>query len=113
MTEEPVEKPWGQYQVLWRGPDALLKRLTIRKGQAISHQYHLKRSEVWTVVSGIGLLTLDGAERLLTIGQTVVIGVGQKHSVEATSAELVIYELQVGECDEGDIVRISDKYGRV
>lgn len=111
-VKKTVEKPWGSYLVLWRGPDALLKRLMLRKGGAISYQYHLKRKEVWTVVSGIGLLTLDGAERLLTIGQTVVIEREQRHSVEATSAELVIYELQVGECDEDDIVRISDKYGR-
>lgn len=107
-----VEKPWGRYEVLWEGPDALLKRLTIHKGQAISYQYHRKRSEVWTTVSGIGLLTLDGIGRLITAGDMVTITKEQRHSVEATSAELVIYELQVGECDEDDIVRISDKYGR-
>ena len=112
MAEETVEKPWGSYQVLWRGPDALLKRLTLHKGGAISYQFHNRRSEIWTVVWGIGLLTLDESERLLTRGETVVIGKERKHSVEATSAELIIYELQVGECDEEDIVRISDKYGR-
>ena len=113
MAEPIVDKPWGSYQVLWRGSDALLKRLTILKGQAISYQYHLKRSEIWTVVRGIGLLNLDGSERLLTAGETVVIGKGVKHSVEACSADFVLYELQVGECDKNDIVRISDKYGRV
>lgn len=113
MAEPIVEKPWGNYQVLWRGPDALLKRLTLTESEAISYQYHLRRSEVWTVVRGIGLLNLDGSERLLTVGDTIVIGKEQRHSVEATSAELVIYELQTGECNEDDIIRISDKYGRV
>lgn len=113
MTEPTVERPWGSYQVLWRGQDALLKQLTILKGHAISYQYHLKRSEVWMVVSGLGLLTLDGSYRLISTGDTVTISREQRHSVEATTDELVIYELQVGECDENDIVRLSDRYGRV
>ena len=98
--------------MLWRGSDALLKRLILRKGGAISYQYHRRRSELWTVTNGIGLLNIDGIGRLVTTGDVVTIAKEQRHSVEATSAELVIYELQVGECDEDDIVRISDKYGR-
>lgn len=112
MREPAVEKPWGSYEVLWRGSDALLKRLVILKGQAISYQYHLKRSEVWTVVRGLGLLTLDGSDQLISTGETVTIDREVKHSVEATTNDLVLYELQVGECDEDDIVRLSDKYGR-
>lgn len=111
-TGEVVQKPWGQYEVLWEGTDALLKRLTIRKGEVISYQYHHKRNEVWTIVRGIGLVTIDGSERLVMSGETVVIGAEQRHSVEATTTDLVFYELQTGECDEEDIVRVSDKYGR-
>lgn len=110
---EVGQRPWGQYEVLWEGPGVLLKRLTIRKNEMISYQYHLKRSEVWTIVRGMGLLTLDGFDRLIAAGDTVTIGREVEHSIEATTTDLVIYEMQVGEPDEDDIVRLSDKYGRI
>ena len=109
-----VEKPWGRYSVLWEGPGALLKRLMIRKDQAISYQYHLKRYEIWTVVQGVGRYVIDGTTRWIGENETITIGTERRHSIECVSdRDLVIYELQVGECDEDDIVRISDKYGRV
>lgn len=113
MVEPRVEKPWGWYQVLWRGPDACLKRLIIRKGEAISVQYHNRRKEVWTIISGSGFLKLDGTEQLIVSGDAITIHQKQQHSAEAVGRDLVIYELQVGECDENDIVRLSDKYGRI
>ena len=113
INDDICQKPWGSYEVLWRGSDALLKRLTILKGEQISYQYHLKRSEVWTVTRGTGLLILDGSYRLITAGDTVTINKEVRHSVEACSTDLIMYELQVGECDENDIIRLQDKYGRV
>ena len=47
-------------------------------------------------------------------GDSVFINKGQKHKIECTSrTSLVIYEMQMGEPTEDDIVRLDDKYGRI
>lgn len=112
---EVVQRPWGQYEVLWEGPGVLLKRLTVRAGEETSYQYHRKRDEFWNVVGGHGHATLCDAAITASLSTGITVNVPRevKHSIKAGGRDLVIYELQVGEPDEDDIVRLSDKYGRV
>ena len=49
--EEHV-RPWGSYEVLLDSEDCKVKRLYIKKGQRPSYQYHHKRSETWTIITG-------------------------------------------------------------
>ena len=36
-----------------------VKRIQVNPGGRLSLQYHHKRAEVWTIVSGIGTITID------------------------------------------------------
>ena len=52
-------RPWGEYWVLEDAPTHKVKRIQVNPGGRLSLQYHHKRAEVWTIVSGIGTITID------------------------------------------------------
>ena len=106
---------WGHYSVLGHhehadGTKVIVKSLRIKAGKRLSYQMHLRRSEVWTVVSGQGLVTLDGKERTVGPGDTVSVPVGMKHRLTAApDSDIVVVEVQMGdELIEEDIVRFPD-----
>jgi mannose-1-phosphate guanylyltransferase/mannose-6-phosphate isomerase len=113
-TPAIVVRPWGSFQTIYEKPGHKVKRICIYPGQAISLQYHLKRSEYWTVVGGEGLLTLGNEERAIGLGDTAFIPVLAHHRLRNTGRELLEFiEVQLGEyTGEDDIVRLSDDYGR-
>jgi mannose-6-phosphate isomerase len=109
------ERPWGSFTVLDDQPDHKVKRLVVRSGKRLSYQRHAHRSEHWFVVSGSGLVTLDGTTRRVGTGDAVDIAVGVAHRIENSGPEdLVFVEVQHGASfGEDDIVRLEDDYGRV
>ena len=111
---ECEERPWGRFFVLHDEPSYKLKRIEVDPGERLSYQYHYKRSEAWTIVEGIGVITLDGKDSEYTKGQTVLIPQGVKHRIENKGSEKVVFiEVQTGSYfGEDDIVRIEDDYNR-
>lgn len=59
-----VERPWGFYRIIDKGPNWQVKELTIMPGKSLSDQRHFFRSEHWHVVQGEVTVDLqtDGAE---------------------------------------------------
>jgi len=112
-TDESV-RPWGHYDILLEADDCKVKQIKVYPGGKLSYQYHFKRNEVWTVVSGTGVFTLDGVNTICGPGDTLVIPTLAKHMIENISHEpLTFIEVQRGSYfGEDDIVRISDAYGR-
>ena len=108
------ERPWGKFEVLVDSDYCKVKRITVNPGGRLSYQYHYKRSEVWTVVSGIATMTLDDKISHYLYGQTIIIPQGTKHRVENKEDEdLIFIEVQHGSYfGEDDIVRIEDDYNR-
>ncbi len=53
-------RPWGQYWVLDDAATHKVKRILVDPEGRLSYQYHHHRSEAWTIVSGVGRITLDG-----------------------------------------------------
>jgi len=108
------QRRWGDYRVLEykqkNGKSSLVKRLRIEAGQTISYQYHLKRSEVWVVVSGKGILTVDGEDAVVAPGSVIQIGPESRHALlAATELELIEVQLGEGELEEEDIVRVAEE----
>ena len=111
------ERPWGNFEVLaenevegWK-----VKRIEVNPESRLSLQYHTKREETWTVVSGRGHVTKDNSDGLpifVAAGSHIFIKRGEMHRVETDTDSLVFIEVQQGTCDEDDIVRIEDDYGR-
>ena len=106
------EKRWGEYKVLDSnefedGTKALTKHLSLKQGKSISLQVHEHRDEIWSIIDGKGLLTVDDEVREVTRGEVINIKKGQKHKIVALT-NLHIIETQIGdELLEEDIKRFD------
>jgi mannose-6-phosphate isomerase-like protein (cupin superfamily) len=108
------ERPWGTFEVLSESETFKVKKIVVNPGHRLSLQYHFKRSEIWTVVQGDGIMTVDGTYYRIMEGSVVRIPKTAVHRVENdTKQPLVIIEVQRGKyLGEDDIVRLEDDYER-
>lgn len=107
-------RPWGEYWVLEDAPTHKVKRIQVNPGGRLSLQYHHKRAEVWTIVSGIGTVTIDNEIKDYKAGEVAQIPLGAVHRIENKTSEPVFFiEVQHGSYfGEDDIVRMEDDYNR-
>lgn len=114
MDNNTVLKPWGYYVDIERGRELVFKKIVVAPSCKLSLQYHNKRSEIWYIHSGFAKVTIQDDIIKLTDGSSINIPIGYTHRVENLSKDfdLIIYEVQLGICEEDDIVRIEDDYGR-
>lgn len=113
-VHKTVYRPWGYYTCIASGEGFLTKKIHVNAGQKLSIQSHNHRSEHWVVAYG-NATVLKGEETLqLSVGQSVDIAIGEKHSLQNLSDDDVeIIELQQGSILlEEDIIRYEDMYGR-
>ena len=115
ITIESEERPWGRFFVLHDEPNYKIKRIEVDPGGRLSYQYHNKRSEAWTIIEGVGSITLDCKIKEHTEGETVLIPQGVKHRIENKATKKIVFiEVQTGSYfGEDDIVRIEDDYNRI
>ena len=114
-TEHSFEyRPWGKFEILLDSKECKVKRLFVDPFKSLSYQYHLKRSEHWTIVNGNAEIILNGEKKIYGVGQSIEISSGVHHSVKNNSNSLlIIIEVQYGSYfGEDDIIRISDPYKR-
>jgi mannose-6-phosphate isomerase-like protein (cupin superfamily) len=111
----PVITPWGTWEVLADGPGYKVKRITVNPGHRLSYQKHSDRLEHWLIVQGSAFITLDGRDIERKPGEHIAIASGCAHRISSRDREPVIFiEVQQGSaCDEDDIIRIEDDYGRI
>lgn len=113
-TEERV---WGKFADLYTTIGCKVKELIIKPGKGISYQKHTKRSEVWFVRTGKGVVKHSkDAEPLKNYSLTdiyqhdiFIVKQGDWHQLYNESREdLVIIEIQYGsETNEQDIERLE------
>ena len=100
-------KRWGKYRIIEGNQNSLTKKLILEPGKQISYQYHECRKEIWTIISGEGILYLDGIKSKVGVGDVVKISENMKHGIKAET-EMEIIEVQIGnKMTEDDIVRIE------
>jgi mannose-1-phosphate guanylyltransferase/mannose-6-phosphate isomerase len=104
-----VFRKWGYYEVLMNKELIKLKKLVLNPNQQTSLQMHFLRSEYWIVVTGVAMVAVDGVSKLLYAGESVYIPKLSHHQIVNCSPHqcLVIIEMQYGDNNEDDIVRIS------
>jgi len=110
-----IDKPWGSYEVLKNFAGYWIKVLTIKPLQAISLQSHTHRKEYWVILSGEGVAEVDNQKVYVETGTPIFVDIEQKHRIRNISEtnDLVVAEVAIGAlCDEQDIKRYSDNYGR-
>ena len=115
IAKESEKGPWGNFLVIHDEPTYKLKRIEVDPGCRLSYQYHNKRSEAWTIVNGMGCITLDGVEKDYSKGETILIPQGAKHRIENIGSDKLIFiEVQTGSYfGEDDIIRVEDDYNRI
>ncbi|NDG52849.1 MAG: cupin domain-containing protein [Flavobacteriia bacterium] len=108
-------RPWGYYEVLLDETYCKVKRIIVKPNQRLSYQYHEKRAEVWTVVSGVATITINGNTREYQPGESAIIPLGAKHRMANAQddEDMILIEVQTGTYfGEDDIIRIEDDYDR-
>lgn len=114
-THLEMFRPWGRYSAIDSGVRYQVKRITIKPGEGMSLQLHHHRAEHWIVLSGTAQVTINESEKILTENESVDIPVGVKHSIyNPGKIPLEVIEVRSGSyLEEDDIVRFSDRYGRL
>ncbi|GGD67021.1 mannose-1-phosphate guanylyltransferase/mannose-6-phosphate isomerase [Lacimicrobium alkaliphilum] len=110
-----VFRPWGSYDSLDQAERFQVKRIKVKPGEKLSLQMHHHRAEHWIVVTGTARVSCDDKTFLLTENESTYIPIGTTHSLENPGKiPLELIEVQSGAyVGEDDIVRFSDRYGRV
>ncbi len=109
-----VEKPWGHEEIFARTDRYVGKILFIRKGEALSLQYHERKDETIRILDG-SMELMNGSEQgnlqtlKLAAGDVFHIPPGTIHRMVALEHTHVL-EVSTPELD--DVVRLEDRYGR-
>ena len=143
IVDQDIERPWGGFFVLsennaqdfadlyFNGLNTEVlkvsgklspKILIISPNKRLSWQYHLRRSEIWKVVSGeIKVVTShddkERKEQILKEGDEIRLSKGERHRIiglddYAVVAEIWIHTDKDNPSDENDIVRVQDDFNR-
>ena len=97
------EKSWGSYQVITVDKGSMTVKVTLNPGHGMHYHSHKLRDEVWTVVEGTGVATIDDKRIEIKSGDVLTMKAGVKHKVEAIT-ELKLIEVQIG-----DEISVQDK----
>lgn len=113
-----MQHPWGESTFLAVGSDYVIKQLTLNPHSRTSLQYHHYRNEHWVCLEGLGMIEVGDTDqvqsRRFEPWQFVVVNSMQTHRItNHGDMPLVVLEAQYGRCEETDIERLVDDYGRV
>ena len=107
------DRQWGSFQVLLDEAYVKVKKIIVKPNHRLSLQLHRKRDELWKIISGEGELQIGQTVVPVSSGSAHTIKKFEVHRVKNTGDDdLIIIEIQTGECQEDDIIRIEDDYGR-
>lgn len=109
-----VDKPWGHEEVFAETPNYVGKILFIRKGEALSLQYHEVKEETLRVLDGalelvVGRDPENLESHVLESGAVFHVAPGTLHRMIAVS-DCSLLEVSTNHLD--DVVRLEDRYGR-
>ena len=112
---EPIRRPLltSSHQWLLDEEGYKVKKIVVNRDQRLSLQLHRNRMEVWHILSGVGEMQVGNCVWTVSAGDRVEIGKLEVHRItNEGDTPIVILELQTGDCQEDDIIRIEDDYGR-
>lgn len=107
-----IKKPWGK-EVIWassRG-EYTAKILVVNKDEELSLQYHRKKVETMLVLEGTIKLTYGKSinQTIVSSGTVIHIPAETIHKIKAVTTSYIV---EVSTYDDGDVVRLQDKYDR-
>lgn len=110
---ELIPKPWGNYSDWYRSESCVCKVISVDPGQRLSLQRHTQRSEVWMILEGDAMVSVESFAMTRRAGDIITIRRGEIHRLQNIGdTVLKVAEFQSGVCDEADIERLADDYER-
>lgn len=105
MKEEVrfAEKSWGTFRVLDVAEQSMTIKVILKTGHQMNYHSHQYREEIWTVILGSGRTIIDGEERRVRTGDTIMLPIGCRHTVIADT------ELHLIEVQHGSSISVEDK----
>ncbi len=91
-----AEKSWGSFRVIDVDEKSLTIKVTLKPGHRMNYHSHHRRDEIWNIISGEGLVLVDGMEQPVKAGDVITMQAGCRHTVSAIT-ELKLIEVQLGE----------------
>ncbi len=90
-----AEKSWGSYRVLDIEDDSITVKVTLNPEHKMNYHSHERRNEIWNIISGEGMVIVDGMEQPVKPGDVVTMQAGCRHTIIAKT-ELKVIEVQIG-----------------
>ncbi len=90
-----AEKSWGSFRVIDIEDDSLTIKVTLNPGHKMNYHSHKRRDEIWNIISGNGVVLVDGMEQPVQPGDVVTMQAGCRHTIKAIT-ELKLIEVQLG-----------------
>ncbi len=90
-----AEKSWGDFLVLDVTRESRTSKVTLKPGHSMNYHSHLRRDEIWNIISGKGRCVIDGVSRRVEAGDVLEMKAGSRHTIMADT-ELKIIEIQLG-----------------
>ena len=108
------KRPWGAFFVLSDEKDFKIKKIEVNPSKRLSYQFHNKRSELWYILNGQGIVTINDKKTEVNKGSVIKIKKLEKHRIENNGYKILTFiEVQTGSYfGEDDIVRIQDDFDR-
>lgn len=96
--QQPImfaEKSWGEYKVIDVEDESLTIKVSLKKGNKMNYHSHQYRDEVWTIINGVGIATVNDRDYVLNSGDTIKLPRNCKHTICAET-DLQLIEVQSG-----------------
>lgn len=107
------KRPWGSFRKFTQNTSSTVKIIEILPGESLSLQTHKHRGEFWRIISGNGVVEINGERTEAVKGAEFFIPTQVTHRAIGGDTTLEILEIAVGDFDENDIERLQDNYGRL
>lgn len=98
-----AEKSWGKYQVIDIDIKSMTVQVILNQDKEMNYHSHEHRDEVWTIISGSGVVCIDDVNTNVEVGDVIKIPANTKHKIKATTS-LKLIEVQIG-----DNISVKDK----
>lgn len=104
-------RPWGSFEIHALGDNFWVKTLKLKAGARTSLQRHVDRGELWMCVQGDVYAVVGAAAKNMDVFSTLRFEAGAVHRLGSVHGGTIV-EIGFGRCDEEDIFRFEDDYGR-
>ena len=106
-------RPWGKFRSFPHQDAGSIKIITVNPGEALSLQYHHRRSEFWVVLDKGLEITIGDKIWEPQEDEEIFIPRKTPHQLRCLGTKRArVMEIWIGDSDEEDIVRLKDDYGR-